>query len=225
MTAFRRPDRVAEAVAEQQRLAGHVVRQPPPGFAPRIAAGLDVAYADEAGDGPVRLAAAAVCVDIATGAVVDTAVVPGWADFPYVPGLFAYRELPSLVAALERLTVTPDVLVADGHGIAHPRRFGLASHLGVVTGRPSIGVAKNPSGPYAAPGLERGATAPLIEDGGDVVGAALRSRTGVKPVFVSVGHLVDLPTACAIVLELCRGTRLPETTRQADRRCRAGLAD
>lgn len=222
MTQFRRPDQVAAAVEEQQRLAGQVVRQPPPGFGPRIAAGLDVAYAASAGDGPVRLAAAAVCVEIATGVVVDAAVAPGWTDFPYVPGLFAYRELPSLVAALDRLTVRPDVLVADGHGIAHPRRFGLASHLGVLTGRPSIGVAKNPSGPYAAPGPERGATAPLV-DGGDEVGAALRTRTGVKPVFVSVGHLVDLPTACAIVLELCRGTRLPETTRQADRRSRAGL--
>lgn len=216
------PDRIAAAVAEQRRLAGRVVRKPPPGFAPRIAAGLDVAYADDAGDGAVRLAAAAVCVEIASGVVVDAAVVPGRADFPYVPGLFAYRELPALLAALDRLTVRPDVLVADGHGIAHPRRFGLASHLGVVTGRPSIGVAKNPPGPYAAPGPERGATAPLVEDG-DTVGAALRTRTGVKPVFVSVGHLVDLTTACAIVLELCRGTRLPETTRQADRRCRAGL--
>lgn len=126
-------DRTAAAVAEQQRLADQVIREPPPGFLPRIAAGLDVAYADDAGDGPVRLAAAAVCVEIATGVVVDAAVVPGQTDFPYVPGLFAYRELPALLAALDRLTVAPDVLVADGHGIAHPRRFGLASHLGVVT--------------------------------------------------------------------------------------------
>jgi len=116
------------------------------------------------------------------------------------------------------------VLVGDGHGIAHPRRFGLASHLGVATGLPSIGVAKTPPGPFEPPAAERGATSPLRVDG-EEVGAVVRTRAGVKPVYVSVGHRIDLATAVDLVLRLCRGTRLPETTRLADRRCRDALEE
>jgi deoxyribonuclease V len=217
------PDRVAAAVALQERLAPLVRRVPRPGFAPRVAAGCDVAYAGDGSDaGPVRVAAAVVCVDVETGAELDAATAVGVTDFPYLPGLFAFRELPVLLDAIGALRTTPDVLVADGHGIAHRRRFGLASHLGVVTGLASIGVAKSPPGPFEPPAAERGATSPLFMDG-EEVGATLRTRDGVKPVFVSVGHRIDLGTAAELVLRLCRGTRLPETTRLADRRCRDAL--
>ncbi|MFC5287064.1 endonuclease V [Actinokineospora guangxiensis] len=203
-----------EAVAEQLRLAPSVVPRAAEGFAPRVAAGLDVAY-----DGD-RLVAAAACVDIETGERLDSAVVEGRTAFPYVPGLFAYRELPALRDALAALPASPDVLICDGHGIAHPRRFGLACHLGVVTGIPAVGVAKNPLGEYSPPARERGSWTPLTLDA-DEVGRALRTQDGVKPVFVSVGHLIDIDTATGLVLRLARRHRQPETTRAADHLCRA----
>jgi deoxyribonuclease V len=209
---------IEEAVALQERLAPLVERVPPPGFAPATATGLDVAYAD----GSTVVAAAVVTVDLATGAKVDSATAVGESDFPYIPGLFAFRELPTLLIALDRLAVPPELLVADGHGIAHPRRCGLASHLGVVAGLPSIGVAKTPLGHYTPPADERGATSPLLDDD-EKVGVALRTRRGVKPVFVSVGHRIDLATACEYVLTLARGYRLPETTRLADQLARHAL--
>lgn len=212
------PSSIEEAVRLQLRLAPTVVRSTRDGFAPRTAAGLDVAYAK---DSPL-VAAAVVTVVVATGEVVDSATAVGEADFPYVPGLFAFRELPTLLTAFARLTTTPDLLVADGHGLAHPRRFGLACHLGVETGVPTIGVAKNPMGTYAQPAPVRGARTPL-RDGTEVVGAALRTQPNVKPIFVSVGHLLDLDTACALVLALSPRYRLPETTRQADHLSRQTL--
>jgi deoxyribonuclease V len=212
------PSSVEEAVRCQEELAPRVERTAPPGFAPRTATGLDVAY-DE---GSALLAAAVVTVDLATGAEVESATAVGESDFPYVTGLFAFRELPALLDALGRLAVTPELLVADGHGIAHPRRFGLASHVGVLTGLPAIGVAKTPLGHYDPPAQERGSTSPLV-DGGEEVGAALRTRAGVKPVFVSVGHRIDLSSACRYVLALARDYRLPETTRLADQLCRRTL--
>jgi deoxyribonuclease V len=212
------PSTVEEAVELQSELAPSVIRTPPDGFAPRTATGLDVAYAI----GSSQVAAAVVTVDIATGEVLESATATGESDFPYVPGLFAFRELPVLLTALSRLRTTPDLLVADGHGLAHPRRFGLASHLGVETGLPTIGVAKTPMGDYDAPAQARGATTPLL-DGNDEVGAALRTQVNVKPVFVSVGHRIDLPAACAHTLTLARRFRLPETTRQADHLSRVTL--
>ena len=202
----------------QVELAPSVVRTAAAGFAPRTAAGLDVAYAT---DSPL-VAAAVVTVSVVTGAVLESATAVGAAEFPYVPGLFAFRELPTLLQALARLTTTPDVLLADGHGLAHPRRFGLACHLGVETGLPTIGVAKTPLGRYAEPAATRGARTPLL-DGDEEVGAALRTQPDVKPVFVSVGHRVDLDTACAQVLALTPKYRLPETTRQADSLSRQAL--
>jgi deoxyribonuclease V len=209
----------AAAVRRQLELAPLVERTAPPGFAPRTATGLDVAYAT----GSDTVVAAAVTVDLATGAELESATAAGEARFPYVPGLFAFRELPMLLDALAALTGPPELLLADGHGLAHPRRFGLACHLGVVTGIPSIGVAKTPLGRYAPPGPARGATSPLVLDG-EEVGAALRTRDGVRPVFVSVGHLIDLAAACRIVLALANSFRLPEPTRRADQRCREALA-
>lgn len=212
------PSTVEEAVRLQTTLAPSVVRETPPGFAPRTAAGLDVAYATDSS----LVAAAVVTVSLESGAVVESATAVGEAEFPYVPGLFAFRELPTLLAAFAGLAEPPDLLLADGHGIAHPRRFGLACHLGLATGLPAIGVAKTPLGHVDPPDQARGATSPLV-DGGEEVGVALRTQPGVKPVYVSIGHLVDLPTACAQVLALAPRYRLPETTRQADHLSRVTL--
>ncbi|WP_245668600.1 endonuclease V [Nocardia xishanensis] len=218
------PDRwpadAEEAMAIQDALRPLVVAANPRPPAFQTIAGLDSAYDDESG----VVAAAAVALDAATLTTVDTAVAHGAVSFPYVPGLLAFRELPTTLGVLERLSATPDLLICDGQGSAHPRRFGLACHVGVLAGVPTIGVAKNAWGDYTEPGPRRGDAADLVIDG-EVVGRALRTRTGVKPVFVSVGHLIDLDTACAQVLALTPQYRQPETTRQADALCRQALRE
>jgi len=220
------PARIAElptdpeaAAALQERLRALVepVNAAVPQF--RTVAGLDSAY-DDSGN----VVAAVVVLDAATLTPVDTATARGTADFPYIPGLLAFRELPTTIAALEKLTTTPDLLVCDGQGLAHPRRFGLACHVGLLTGIPTMGVAKNAWGEYAQPGLERGATSDIHIDG-DTVGRAVRTQTGVKPVFISIGHRIDLDTACAQALALTPRYRQPETTRHADHLCRTLLRD
>jgi deoxyribonuclease V len=213
------PRTVAEAEAIQDRLRPMVDLVGPGPTAPRTVAGLDVAYAED-GD---RLAAAVTVLDAATLDVVDEVVLPGRAAFAYVPGLFAFRELPTLLTALGRLSVEPELLVCDGHGLAHPRRFGLACHLGVLTDLPAIGVGKTPLvGRAETPGWRRGSWTPLV-DGTEQVGRVLRTQDGVRPVFVSVGHRMSLENAAAQVLNLARRYRLPETTRRADRLSRAEL--
>lgn len=213
------PRSAAEARAIQDRLRPLVDLVGPGPAAPGTVAGLDVAYAEDG----ATLAAAVAVLDATTLTVLDTAVVTGRPAFDYIPGLFAFRELPALLAALDRLTVLPDLLVCDGHGLAHPRRFGLACHLGVLTDRPAIGVGKTPLvGRWDGPGPRRGDWAPLL-DGAEPVGRVLRTQDGVRPVFVSVGHRMSLDNACAQVLRLTSRYRLPETTRQADRLCRAEL--
>ncbi|MEU7292519.1 endonuclease V [Streptomyces exfoliatus] len=208
------------ARAVQQELRGRLVRdEEGPGAGEGHVTGLDVAYDDERD----LVVAAAVVLDARTLRVVQEATAVGRVSFPYVPGLLAFREIPTVLAALDRLTVDPGLLVCDGYGLAHPRRFGLASHLGVLTGRSSIGVAKNPfTFTYEQPGSARGDFAPLLA-GGEEVGRALRTRAGVKPVFVSVGHRVSLANACAHTLHLTPRYRLPETTRHADSLCRRAL--
>ncbi|MEV4460534.1 endonuclease V [Microbispora sp. NPDC049633] len=211
------PATVEEAEAIQDALRSRLDLTGPGPRDPALVAGVDVAYAED------LLAAAVVVLDAATLDVVEQVTVPGRPAFDYVPGLLAFRELPSLVEALERLTVTPDLIVCDGYGLAHPRRFGLACHLGVLTGLPTIGVGKTAFvGSFGQPGRERGAWSDLLLDG-QVTGRVLRTRDGVKPVFVSVGHRVDLETACRHVLALTPRHRLPETTRAADRLSRAAL--
>jgi deoxyribonuclease V len=213
------PTTVEEAARLQDRLRPlvqlHVAG--PPDI--RTAAGLDVAYAEDSD----RLAAAVVVLDADTLQVVDEAVAPGTTSFPYEAGFLAFRELPALVDALERLDTTPDLLVCDGQGLAHPRRFGLACHVGLLTDLPTIGVAKTPLGHYEPPDADRGSWSEL-RDGEEVVGQALRTQDGVKPVFVSVGHKIDLETAARQVLRLAPRYRLPETTRLADRLARSTLA-
>ncbi|MEU6851311.1 endonuclease V [Actinacidiphila alni] len=217
----------AEALALQDRLRPLADHRGPGPAAPRLVAGLDVAYAgDGRGTGDL-VAAAVVVIDMATLEVVERATATATTAFPYIPGLFAFRELPVLVEALRALRgPAPDLLLCDGHGLAHPRRFGLACHLGVLTGLPTAGVAKTPFvGRHhpAALGPARGAHADL-RDGTETVGRALRTQPGVKPVYVSTGHAVDLPTACAHTLTLAPHYRLPETTRHSDRLSRDTLA-
>ncbi|MET7285276.1 endonuclease V [Streptomyces sp. NPDC005573] len=217
-----RPATEEEARAVQDALRGRVVRDepgPPPGTG--HVTGVDVAYDDERD----LVAAAAVVLDAATLEVVAEATAVGRVSFPYVPGLLAFREIPTVLEALDALARPPGLVVCDGYGIAHPRRFGLASHLGVLTGLPAIGVAKNPfTFTYDDPGPARGSTAPLLADA-EEVGAALRTRDGVKPVFVSVGHRVSLDNALAHTLALTPRHRLPETTRRADALCRHALRE
>lgn len=219
-----RPSSPAEAEAIQDRLRPMLELGAPGPVEPRTVAGLDVAYAGDGGGAGTRLAAAVVVLDGTSLEVVEESAAVGTAAFPYVPGLFAFRELPTLLDALRALKTVPDLLVCDGFGVAHPRRFGLACHLGVLTGLPTIGVGKTAFiGAYEEPGPRRGDASPLL-DGGEVVGRVLRTRDGVKPVFVSVGHRTDLDTACRNVLDLTPEYRLPETTRRADRLSREALA-
>ncbi|KQX12301.1 endonuclease V [Streptomyces sp. Root431] len=206
----------------QRELRGRIVLdEPGPAVGEGHVTGLDVAYDDERD----LVAAAAVVLDARTLAVVEEATAVGRVSFPYVPGLLAFREIPTVLAALAALTVDPGLLVCDGYGIAHPRRFGLASHLGVLTGRPSLGVAKNPfTFTYEQPGPERGEFSALLAEG-EEVGRALRTQAGVKPVYVSVGHRVSLDRACAHTLHLAPRYRIPETTRHADSLCRRALTE
>ena len=211
------PSTVAEAEAVQESLRPRLDLAGPGPLRPATIAGVDVAYAED------RLAAAVVVLDGATHEVLEQVAVPGPVAFGYVPGLLAFRELPGLVEALERLAITPELIVCDGYGLAHPRRFGLACHLGVLTGLPTIGVGKTAFvGTFGEPGRSRGSASELRLDG-EIVGRVLRTQDGVKPVFVSVGHRIDLDTACHNVLALASRHRLPETTRAADRLSRQAL--
>jgi len=201
---------VAEARELQRDLAAVVVRRGAVGE-PALIAGADISGEDA--EGNVR--AAVVVLRQPDMAVVDSSVIVMKPAFPYVPGLLSFREVPLLLKAFEGITVVPDVIIADGQGIAHPRRIGLASHLGLLLDAPVIGCAKSIlCGRHGELGDEPGSRAPLV-DRGDVVGAALRTRRGVKPVYVSIGHMVDLDAAVRRVLACCRNYRLPEPTRLA----------
>ncbi|PPK97257.1 deoxyribonuclease V [Kineococcus xinjiangensis] len=203
-----------EAEALQRRIAASVEVAPLPLGGLRTVAGLDVAYSRTSD----TVTAAVVVLDATTQQVLAQATATGTATFPYVPGLLAFREVPVLLRAWERLEVAepPDVLVCDGAGRAHPRRAGLACHLGLLLGLPSVGVSKTPSvGGHEPPGPARGDWAPVV-DGGEVVGRALRTRDGTKEVWMSVGHRADLDSATALVLATATRYRLPEPVRAAD---------
>jgi deoxyribonuclease V len=217
------PTTEQQAYLIQQELRP-LVRTAPLAAPPRTLAGLDVAYGGSHGSADDRVAAAVVVLDADTLELIDSATAVGTAGFPYVPGLFAFRELPVLIAALRGLATTPDVLLCDGQGLAHPRRFGLACHLGVLAGLPTLGVAKTPLlGRWDEPGPARGDSSD-VEDGGETVARVLRTQDGVKPLTVSTGHLITLDDACGLVLRASPRYRLPETTRLADRLCRDALA-
>jgi deoxyribonuclease V len=202
----------AEAVEVQRRLAGLVSLEPPPGPL-RTVAGCDVSY-DAKLD---RFYSAVLTMRLEDLAEVERVQDSGAIGYPYIPGLLSFREAPILLRALQRLEHRPDVLLMDAQGIAHPRRLGLASHLGVLLDAPAIGCAKSLLvGRHEEPGPEAGEWSPLIHRG-EIVGAALRTRAGTKPVYVSPGHRMDLPTAIQVVMTCIRGTKLPEPTRLADR--------
>ncbi len=197
-----------EAVALQRKLASEVREEPLAGSVETIA-GVDVSVRED------RVQTAVVVLRMPTLERVDEAVWRGPVTFPYISGLLSFREIPAILPALERLHVRPDVFMTDGQGRAHPRRFGLACHLGVLLDWPTFGVAKTLlRGRYEHLGPEKGATAPLY-DKGEIVGAAVRTRTGVKPVFVSVGHRITLEEAVALTLACAPKYKIPEPTRLA----------
>jgi deoxyribonuclease V len=200
----------AEARDLQLRLAGEVdSKRALPQYT--TVAGADVSY-NRRGK---WLHAAVVVLRAETFEMVDRSGVVAEAKFPYVPGLLTFREAPAVIEAFEQLTVRPDILMCDGQGIAHPRRMGLAAHLGLYLGLPTIGCAKSwLCGEYDEPGLERGDWAPLT-DKGETIGAVVRTRAGVKPMFISPGHLCDLASAIAVVLATSPTYRLPITSRLA----------
>ena len=137
--------------------------------------------------------------------------------FPYIPGYLSFREIPAILAALEQVQITPDLILCDGQGLAHPRRFGLACHLGVLLDLPTIGVAKSRFiGEHQEVSPEKGQWQPLTQEG-EIIGAVLRSRTNVKPIYISIGHRISLPTAIKYVMGCLTKYRLPETTRWADK--------
>ena len=184
-------------------------------------AGLDVAYDKQDN----RATAAIVVVRADDLSVVETKTLDTAIRFPYIPSLLSFRELPAICALLQHVTVIPDLLICDGQGIAHPRRFGLACHLGVMFDVPAVGCAKTPLlGAVCEPGLARGDCAALL-DRGDTVGCALRTRSGVKPVYVSPGHRISVASACEWVLKLAPRFRLPEPLRLADQAARRAQAD
>ena len=200
----------AEAKEIQRRLALQVSKRNEVD-APRLVAGVDISAPDRGGVAK----GAVVVLRLPDLTPVDSSVAEQRVSFPYVPGLLSFREVPLILAACEGLTLTPDLFIADAQGIAHPRRLGLASHLGLLLDIPTIGCAKSIlCGRHGELGVEPGSYAPLF-DGSEVIGAALRTKRGVKPVFVSIGHKVDLEAAIGWVLACCRGYRLPEPTRLA----------
>ncbi len=205
------PKTVAAARALQERLRGRV-RQVPLAFGRiRLVGAADVTYLGEKG----TVAAAIVVVDAATGTVVEERTATLRNAFPYVPGYLTFREGPAVLLAWRKLRRKPDAMLFDGHGIAHPRRFGIASHIGVALRVPSVGCAKKKLvGEHAEPGPDRGDWSVLTIEG-ETVGAVLRTRPGVKPVFVSPGHRADLATSIDLVLRLCSRYRLPDPARRA----------
>jgi deoxyribonuclease V len=204
------PQTPARAIALQRELAGRVRQAGDVGTVRRVA-GVDVGF-----PGGAQIARAAVAVlSFPDLQPVEQALAELPVEFPYIPGLLSFRELPAVLVALARLTEPPDLLLVDGQGLAHPRRFGIACHLGVLTGLPSIGVAKTRLvGVHEPVPDRRGAWVPL-RDQGEVVGAVLRSRAGVRPIYVSVGHRVSLDNAVGLVMACTTRYRLPQTTRAA----------
>ena len=200
----------AQAIDLQQRLSAQVSRDGEVAK-PRFIAGVDIAV----GKAQEMATGAVVILSYPELRLVETRVAQGRLDFPYIPGLLSFREAPLTLAACQQLTVTPDLVLVDGQGIAHPRRMGLASHLGLFLNTPTIGCAKSLlCGQHEVPGEAPGSYAEIV-DKGETIGAALRTKLGTKPVYVSIGHQIDLQTAIYWVLACCRSYRLPEPTRLA----------
>jgi len=207
----------AEAISLQEELRHRVIARDRLGRVRRVA-GVDVGFER---DGAVTRAAVAV-LGFPGLELVDWAIARTPTRFPYVPGLLSFRETPAVLKALAKLKLRPDLLLCDGQGLAHPRRFGFACHLGLLADIPAIGVAKTRLiGEHEAVPGNRGGWTPLV-DRGEMIGAVLRTRPGVKPLFVSVGHRVSLDTAIRWVMACVTRYRLPETTRWAHRLASGG---
>jgi len=203
------PTTVRDAKAVQETLARRVA-QTPLGHEPGTVAGVDAAFSGG------NTIAAATLFDYRTLTLLEQSHAVLETRFPYIPGYLSFREGPALLTAIAQLSAPPDLLIVDGQGIAHPRRIGIASFLGVLLGIPSIGCAKSRlTGVYAEPPQVRGAWSPLM-DGGEIIGAVLRTREKVKPLFVSPGHLITLAEAVAVILRCADRYRLPEPQRAAD---------
>jgi len=204
-----------EAVALQRELAGRVRIEPLHGPV-RLIAGADCGFPRGSG----LVVAAAVLCDADTLEVMASAHFSQPCEFPYVPGLLSFREAPAVIEVVRRLPARPDLLMCDGQGLAHPRRLGLAAHVGLWLDLPTIGVAKSRlCGEHDPVGRTRSCRVDLRHRG-EVIGAVVRTRTAVKPLYVSVGHRVDLEDAVRWVLRCAGRYRLPEPTRQADRMVR-----
>ena len=198
------------AIRLQQRLSGRVRIEPLRGRT-RLVAGVDVAFSP---DGK-RCLAGVVVYDLSKAAVIEERLAWRPVRFPYVPGLLSFREAPATLAAIRKLRCEPDVFMFDAQGLAHPRRLGLASHVGLLADRPAVGCAKSLlCGEFEAPAPEAGRSSPLIHRD-ETVGVALRTRDGINPVFVSVGHRVTLADAIRIVMLCVTRYRLPEPSRLA----------
>jgi deoxyribonuclease V len=212
------------AVALQRELAERIdTRTPLPHC--EFLAGADVSY----GRFSNRFFAGVVVLRLPDCTVVERKGAVRESPFPYIPGLLSFREAPALLDAFAQLESEPDAIMCDGQGIAHPRRFGIACHLGLWLDRPCFGCAKSLlSGHFTEPGPRAGSLAPLL-DRKEVIGDVVRTKDKVKPVFVSAGHKIDLPSAVRLTLASCRGYRIPEPTRQAhlyvNELRRAGMAD
>jgi len=201
---------VAQAMEIQRRLSTKVLRDGEV-IAPSFIAGVDIAV----GKANEMAQAAVVVLSYPELRLVAVEVAKGELDFPYIPGLLSFRESPLILAACQRLSVNPDLIMVDGQGIAHPRRMGLASHLGLFLDTATVGCAKSRlCGSHKVPDEEPGSYTEVI-DRGETIGVALRTKTGVKPVYVSTGHKISLQNAVYWVLKCCRGYRLPEPTRLA----------
>jgi len=201
---------VAGAREMQSKLAGKI-RRTGKVSAPRLIAGVDVSVmmSSKTGTGAV------VVLEYPGLNMVEVKVVQGELGFPYIPGLLSFREAPLILKACGELGVSPDLIMVDGQGIAHQRRFGLASHLGLLLDTPTIGCAKSRlCGSHDVPGEERGSFTELM-DCGEIIGAVVRTKSGTKPLYISVGHKINLQNAIHWVLECSRGYRLPEPTRLA----------
>ena len=207
-----------EATEMQRRLAGEVSRESEP-ISPRYIAGVDISVRR----GQETATSSAVVLSYPELEPVETRIARGKLDFPYIPGLLSFRELPLTLAACQQLSIIPDLIFVDGQGIAHPRRFGIASHLGLFLDIPTIGCAKSLlCGSHEAPAEEQGSYAEII-DKGETIGAALRTKAGIKPVYVSIGHKIDLPEAIHWVMQCCRSYRLPEPARLAHQAAKGSL--
>jgi deoxyribonuclease V len=197
------------AIKIQEELRTYLFIQPLPKGDILSVGGVDIAYFGD------WLIAATVVMSFPSLEMIGQATASLPVTFPYIPGLLSFREAPAILESMGKLESLPDVLVVDGHGMAHPRHFGIASHIGVLLDLPSIGCAKSLLIGEHEPLPETVGSSSDILHGSEIVGLALRTRKGVKPVYVSVGHKIDLPSATEIILACSKGFRLPEPIRYA----------